>query len=437
MKSFFLTLFLLAGFSSNAQWQQVGFIPQQDLLSMCPIGSYSANASSEFWFISPAKSFFWLYRDGCGGPHYSSEGKSYFTVDSNRTWTSSVCYSGGGIVGPNEPMYTHFEDTIVTCGRIYPTYYFDKSYNNGLTKEGFIAPLAYFALPKLGSMYNGNYGYGCDYNNGSFFLLDHDTCYQIRNYNKPTHWILFKFLSDSIGFAASSDTLLKTYDGGITWDTVLVDTSGNFTSLNFISDSIAFITKYIFPPENRIYRSIDKGSTWQIFNNSLGYLPNGFNNYNKDTLYGIYNPSYYSYNDPGRISYLMKSGNGGITWDSIPFLPGYFLTQFKMFSAEFGYVLAWKNSDYYIFQTNSGLVNIEDIDQTGLNVFPNPFDKKIFFKTKKDGIIKVMDFQGKIIYSEKVYSEIENQIELDVASGIYLICFNTDLGNKTFKIIKE
>ena len=92
--------------------------------------------------------------------------------------------------------------------------YYQRSPDFGNTWSYFFATHQ-FIVPTQISVYNGRNGYGCNYQDGKFYRIDGDTCYQILEYNTPTHFKLFKFFSDSfedtyLTFRMNEDNLIAT-----------------------------------------------------------------------------------------------------------------------------------------------------------------------------------------------------------------------------------
>lgn len=68
----------------------------------------------------------------------------------------------------------------------------------------------------------------------------------------------FEFRDDSVGFTAKGDTMLRTSDGGITWNSVWVKDPSNYTYTIMFADDTTFYSAQ----GDELYKSIDKGFTW-------------------------------------------------------------------------------------------------------------------------------------------------------------------------------
>ena len=439
IRSFFFIIIISSYCSEvNAQWQLINEIPKDSITFY----NHSCNSGQTYFnmkFLSPANSYYWWYFDCDPSTVHASldEGKFYSSLDSCKTRFSisqninpliSNPYSGISNINIHNSR-----DAIYWFGPTMYGQFFKRSIDLGLTWNGFQTYLGSNVLPSMISSYDRDWGYGANSLDGKFFRIDHDTCYQILNYNKPTNWELFNFINDSIGIAATEDTIFNTTNGGNLWDTVQIDTSGEFNTLFSINDSIWWAVKN----NNTIYRTIDYGHSWQNFT-TLNFFPENLNYYQLDTIYCLHNaPNIY--NDSTAVSHIMRSGDGGITWDSFPFYQGYKLIELKMFSANFGYLLARKftfyNTTYYIYQFSGGTINIQNPTQKHFLVYPNPFIQDIKFSGVRNASIEIIDRMGKVVYAKQKILDDDLNVHLDVPAGLYFTRVLSNNGFSTYRII--
>ncbi len=112
------------------------------------------------------------------------------------------------------------------------------------------------------------------------------------------------FTSNSVGYILSFGTLLETTDAGVTWEEKQNTPGGNdmafFGTNGYIVDDIYF---------GVIHKSIDNGDTWTQINTGYNYYYNTVNVLDENTiiLSGSYN--------------IVKSTDGGTTWQNIPITP--------------------------------------------------------------------------------------------------------------------
>lgn len=157
-----------------------------------------------------------------------------------------------------------------------------------------------------------------DFNNGSgrgiFKTTDGgETWTEI--YNNVSGGVWLRFFNENDGVVVNRQSIATTDDGGLTW--VIVPSSNipsfgvnEFTlvvngvsSCNVVDDHIWFGTN-----NGRIYRSNNKGVTWEVFNTNLSVNGNVSSVAFKDTLNGMM---------AGRqgVSYFYaKTSDGGQTW---------------------------------------------------------------------------------------------------------------------------
>jgi len=87
-----------------------------------------------------------------------------------------------------------------------------------------------------------------------------------------------------------------------------------------------------------------------------------------------------------------------------------------------------------------GSTNIEEVQVSTFEFYPNPTTNQIHLKTDNKligSVYTVYDFTGKTILTGKILSE-HTVIELaNLSSGIYLLNVGDNLQTKTFKVIKE
>ncbi len=89
---------------------------------------------------------------------------------------------------------------------------------------------------------------------------------QIRVFNNQRYFNDLHFLDDSIAIVVSNQIILKTTDGGYTFDTVMLsnDNYDTFGS-NLRADAISFVshdTGFVAFAGGRVYKTVDAGDTW-------------------------------------------------------------------------------------------------------------------------------------------------------------------------------
>jgi hypothetical protein len=420
MKAILILIFIvLNSLNVSSQWNL-----QSDILTPSSNCSWGQPIGiNNFYFCTPSCGFYDLYDpNNCNpGSHYGQAIGSYFSNDSGLSWHGT--YDPGTFtVFYDKPVYDNFYDTIYYIGTQNASPDFKISYDCGNTwNNGF----TFFGnYPNLISLYNGNYGYAIN-DNDQLVKIDSNTCVDL-SITIPVSFSSLKFLNDSVGFGCTEDEIYKTIDRGVTWSPVFSDTNGYFFNWKFFDDSLIFFQKYVYNPvfQYITWRSDDAGQNWIITNYpDLMKIVNGLN---RDTLLGIYYPSYYAPGDTNFVHYIMRSDNSGFNWDSIAFIPGYNLIDIKMYSNLFGYAYAQKgNGHYYIFRTDSGLKNfvlaVPEISSSSFTeVYPNPFSNEFKITGWSKGTMQLFDACSKLVYESTIYQDNQN-FEVDIPKGFYLL----------------
>lgn len=117
------------------------------------------------------------------------------------------------------------------------------------------------------------------------------------------------FINENCGLIGTSNLLYRTSDGGLNWDTVCSGATPN--SLHFVNDSVGYFSSY---SKNAYYKSIDKGLSWQLVGNlteieDLYVLAVNFNDELKGVLSGIVESS------SDTEYYMFNTNDGGINWN--------------------------------------------------------------------------------------------------------------------------
>ncbi len=101
-----------------------------------------------------------------------------------------------------------------------------------------------------------------------------------------THFQRVQFTSNSIGWLAgqkslqgSPATMLKTTDGGNTWSEIITGVTTIITSIAFINDNIGFITSV----QGNIYKTTNSGQDWILLKNA-NHILNDIYTHNADTI---------------------------------------------------------------------------------------------------------------------------------------------------------
>lgn len=178
------------------------------------------------------------------------------------------------------------------------------------------------------------------------------------------------FVNQDTGWVCNVDgNIYKTSDGGNTWTTQLSQPNTSFRCIGFASPTKGWAgnlgTGRWSPTVDTLplYSTNDGGATWQAVLNIAGTLPKGICGINvvNDTVV-------YAVGRVGGPAFLMKTINGGISWQSIDMNSLAFqLVDCKFFSADTGIVVGgfpgptYNDSKYRILYTTDGGINWQTV----------------------------------------------------------------------------
>ncbi len=94
----------------------------------------------------------------------------------------------------------------------------------------------------------------------------------------------------------------------------------------------------------------------------------------------------------------------------------------------------------YIAQTYSDYCSILSAQylfgrKSSIDLFPNPFKNKITINNINSDLLEIIDFTGRIVYSESVSRELNKVIYPEVPAGIYFLRLQKEGKSKTCKLI--
>jgi len=240
-----------------------------------------------------------------------------------------------------------------------------------------------------------------------------------------------KSYHNSKGGISYDGIILKTIDGGVNWDPVCLD-GGNFSSIYFPDANTGYVID-----GSTMFKTVDVGATWtnlllyDYSTNSYYYL-NSLYFTNANTGYAV-----------GRSGTIIKTIDGGITWTKLS--SGTTNNLFSIFFSDYntGYAVGGRGT---ILKTTNGggfPTAIENVSQEStFTVYPNPATNKISIATKSnlqgETTICIYNINGAILQQEKFQSQ--NLIEMNVsamAKGIYLLQIQTKAGVENKKLLVQ
>ncbi len=157
------------------------------------------------------------------------------------------------------------------------------------------------------------------------------------------HWLSSVYFTDkNTGYAVGSfGIMLKTTDGGKTWDNQYSGTNLPLNSVYFVNANIGYAVGGIADGINNqqiIINTTDGGSTWSTQYSSTTYMLNAVCFTDKNNGYAV--GGYYHYNDSLYVlGFILKTTNGGNTWDTILCGTTNWLTSVYFTNANTGYAV--------------------------------------------------------------------------------------------------
>ena len=161
-----------------------------------------------------------------------------------------------------------------------------------------------------------------DYNNGTgrkLYKTSDGGATWIAKHTDVSAGIWIRFFDENEGVCLNSGEKARTTDGGETWlngavpffasDEANLITSGTNTC-EVVGDTIWFGTN-----KGRVFRSIDRGQSWEAFDTGLGNQATVYSIAFKDSQNGLLIAS------TNFLYRVARTTDGGASWESLPFLP--------------------------------------------------------------------------------------------------------------------
>lgn len=241
-------------------------------------------------------------------------------------------------------------------------------------------------------------------------------------YLDDLHWPRdLDFLDENLGYIALSYSVLKTTDGGETFTESILPDDNLFLSMSFPTENTGFVGGFL----GRLYKTSDGGQTWTEHVDSTRYYP--------------VTDLFFLNEDIGYMSagYLYQTNDGGETWVKVDYVEGgciWFTDELR------GYIVgSWGD----IFKTiNAGAVSVTNPvkPQSQYTVFPNPTNGLVTIdnpahKSGEPLQISIYNITGNMVFTGQ-YTEPLIQFDLrDYPAGMYFIQVNGVGRNEVKKII--
>ena len=433
----FFCLFLFN--SSFAQWVERDYI----YLGSCnPGGAISGGFSNDIVLLNDSTGYRIV-----GGTHSPSNsfrsyrticnyGNSPFSGAPSPEWSCGagyqINYPAQYMSGPTSYQLLNF-DTLFYYEYEYilNRYYLRRSFDSGATDS-----LLFSTDWSSPAMINDYYFLN---NNVGFINLSDTTTDLLIEYNNGTvDTVLIssnslsskiQFINDSVGFMQKNDLILnkkrlvRSVDIGQNWTNVFDSLPSDLKNIDFVSDSIGFITLI----NDSIFKTLDKGISWNFVSIDYNRFHGIYDFVTKDLWYAVANSDS-----------LFKSYNQGQNWiyDSL-FVTN--LQDIEIRSDSIGYATGTDCKLYTKGKNGNQSTGLNESNTKfkSISVYPNPANNKLNLKhtsNNNPSLIQIVDINGKLLIEKYYVNEIDISI---IPSGLYFIKIQLDSTISHHKFIKE
>jgi photosystem II stability/assembly factor-like uncharacterized protein len=247
--------------------------------------------------------------------------------------------------------------------------------------------------------------------------------------NTTSEITAISFPTQSVGFFTggndASTQLYKTTNQGNSFINYPVSFQTIKEDIFFINNNEGFITGWYSPS---VLKTIDGGLTWNIIDTQ---------NAGSFSISSLTSKIAYKVDNQGGNSIISSTINGGVTWTDELVLPTGKTYGLKKIRSIGNYIIAiGYNGMIYKKQSSLSIEGVEQI--LGITIYPNPSHNEINVDIQiphTNVEIEVLDMNGKsIIKQNKNWDKINFS---HLANGIYLLTINIDNKLLTRKIVKQ
>jgi photosystem II stability/assembly factor-like uncharacterized protein len=230
------------------------------------------------------------------------------------------------------------------------------------------------------------------------------------------------FTDASTGYAVGT-AIIKTTDGGTTWDTVLnIQLPGQLNSVFFTDSNTGYAAG------NSIIKTTDGGTTWDT-------LSTGTTSYLNAVYFTDANTGY-AVGYPGTI---IKTIDAGLTWDAQSSGTTDNLLSIYFPTVDTGYIVG--DNGTILKTTNGGGFPVSSNDlaskSNNLNIYPNPTSTTITIETLSSGRLSILNLHGQEVMKLQVTGPM---IQIDISNlpnGVYFVRLTSEKMVEFGKFIKE
>lgn len=226
----------------------------------------------------------------------------------------------------------------------------------------------------------------------------------------------FSFVNPTVGLAATkSEIMLRTIDGGATWDTISTGIDGFLTSVVMVDELICFAGYDEMGGGFGILKSIDGGLTWeQDINSATFYYPAYL------SVHAAQNGDIYS----GAVP---SNSPGGLIFESTDLANWEYYTVDQPINDMTSYgsdiTFGVGDSGYLVVNTPILELSTYEHDLIQFEVYPNPVNDKFTVKNPNSVSLELMilDASGRIIKRELIGPGLSSISTEQLTQGIYFV----------------
>lgn len=201
-----------------------------------------------------------------------------------------------------------------------------------------------------------------DYNNGNgrgvIKTIDGGETW-VEKFSGVEGGVWIRFFNDLEGIIINRQAMATTTDGGESWQIVSPSNipsfaSDEFTIISSGTNSCQVLDDHIWFGTNkgRVFRSKDKGYTWQAFETSLGSNSTILSVAFRDTLNGV------ALDASSFLSKFASTSDGGVTWNNIFSIPGVAISNIEVVPNSNGVLVGasglFSSTTLSVYSTDSG-----------------------------------------------------------------------------------
>ncbi len=212
--------------------------------------------------------------------------------------------------------------------------------------------------------------------------------------------------------------IIKTIDGGLNWVQKYYISNKNLSSVHFINSTIGYAVGYDIK-----LKTIDGGDTWNILN-----LPNGagtssvfFTSIDTGYAVGI------DYSIVGEPALILKTVDGGINWNKQIVSSSVHLSDIQFINSSIGFTVGGRGGiGYEIHKTINGGETITNTNSnknnfSKFNIYPNPSPSGNFIlESEQVKSVELVSIDGKIVFTQTI-NQPKTELRTGLPKGLYFV----------------